>query len=175
MKLFINDYNLEAAYNNNAKCQGLIDMIKYWESDGTTKIDGIGTQMHVSYSLDPATQKANEAAIVNQFKLLAASGKLIKVSELDMGIVAADGKTYIKTADVTDEMAAAQKAFYSFIIKAYFENIPAAQRYGITQWAITDSADKTGNWRAGEPIGLWNESLERKPSYAGFADGLAGK
>lgn len=174
LKLFVNDYNLEAAYNNNAKCQGLIDMINYWESDGVTKIDGIGTQMHVSVSMDPAAQKRNEDAVVNQFKLLAATGKLIKISELDMGILAADGKTKILTADATEEQIAAQKAFYSFIIKAYFENIPAAQRYGITQWSLTDSPEKSG-WRPNEPIGLWDKDLNRKPTYAGFADGLANK
>ena len=174
LKLFVNDYNLEAAYNNNAKCQGLIDMINYWESDGVTKIDGIGTQMHVSVSMDPAAQKRNEAAVVNQFKLLAATGKLIKISELDMGILAADGKTKILTANATEEQIEGQKAFYSFIIKAYFENIPAAQRYGITQWSLTDSPEKSG-WRPNEPIGLWDKDLNRKPTYAGFADGLANK
>jgi hypothetical protein len=90
-----------------------------------------------------------------------------------MGIQDAEGKV-VKTVDATEEQLAAQKAYYNFIIKAYFENIPAAQRYGITQWAMTDSPENSG-WRKGEPIGLWNESLERKPAYAGFADGLAGK
>lgn len=173
LKLFINDYNLEAAYNNNAKCKGLIDMIKYWESDNTTKIDGIGTQMHVTYSMDKTKQTANEAAVVNQFKLLAASGKLIKISELDMGISDASGNT-IMTADVTKEQKEAMSDYYKFIVKAYFENIPAAQRYGITQWAQTDSPASSG-WRAGEPIGLWDLNYSRKPAYGGFADGLAGK
>jgi endo-1,4-beta-xylanase len=31
------------------------------------------------------------------------------------------------------------------------------------------------SWRAGEKIGLWNLQFMRKPSYSGFADGLAGK
>ena len=48
--LFVNDYGLEGG---GQKCQGLIDMVKYWESDGVTKIDGIGTQMHVNFKLDP--------------------------------------------------------------------------------------------------------------------------
>ena len=174
LKLFINDYNLETAYNNNAKCKGLIDMIKYWESDGVTKIDGIGTQMHVTCSLNPATQKRNEDAVVNQFKLLAATGKLIKISELDMGLADASDKTMTTDQVNTEEAQNAQKAYYSFIIKAYFENIPAAQRYGITQWAQTDSPANSG-WRASEPIGLWNKDFVRKPAYAGFADGLAGK
>ena len=102
LKLFINDYNLEAAYNSNAKCEGLINMVKYWESDAETKIDGIGTQMHVTYSLKPETQQKNEEAVVKMFQLLAASGKLIKISELDMGIADENGKA-ILTANVTQE------------------------------------------------------------------------
>lgn len=174
LKLFINDYNLEAAYNKNAKCQGLIDMIKYWESDGVTKIDGIGTQMHVTCSLNPTTQKQNEDAVVNQFKLLAATGKLIKISELDMGLADATGKTLTTDSVNTEEAQNAQKAYYDFIIKAYFDNIPVAQRYGITLWSQTDSPVNSG-WRPNEPIGLWDKNYVRKPAYAGFADGLAGK
>ena len=174
LKLFINDYNLEAAYNKNAKCQGLIDMIKYWESDGVTKIDGIGTQMHVTCSLNPTTQKQNEDAVVNQFKLLAATGKLIKISELDMRLADKAGKLLITDSVNTEEMQNAQKAYYNFIIKAYFNNIPVAQRYGITLWSQTDSPANSG-WIPNEPIGLWNIDFVRKPAYAGFADGLAGK
>lgn len=173
LKLFINDYNLEAAYNNNAKCQGLIDMVKYWESDGVTKIDGIGTQMHVSYSMNPATQQKNEECVERMFQLLAASGKLIKISELDMGIQDENG-TAILTEDVTLEQQKLMAGYYTFIIQKYFELIPAAQQYGITQWSATDSPAGSG-WRAGEPIGLWDANYNRKPTYAGFANGLAGE
>lgn len=173
LKLFINDYNLEAAYNSNAKCEGLINMVEYWESDGITKIDGIGTQMHVTYALKPETQQKNEEAVVKMFQLLAASGKLIKISELDMGISDENGKS-ILTADVTQEQHKAMSNYYKFIIKKYFELIPAAQCYGITQWAATDSPVDSG-WRKGEPIGLWDLNYNRKHTYAGFADGLQGK
>ena len=61
--------------------------------------------------------------------------------------------------------------FYKFIIKKYFEIIPASQRYGITQWAPTDSPENS-HWRKGEPIGIWTEDYQRKPAYGGFADGL---
>ena len=42
-------------------------MIAYWEADGVTIIDGIGTQMHVSYSLNPEEQAKNEACVVKMF------------------------------------------------------------------------------------------------------------
>lgn len=173
LKLFINDYNLEAAYNHNAKCKGLIEMIKYWESDGVTKIDGIGSQMHVTCSMDPVVQKANEDAYVNMLKLLAATGKLVRISELDMGIQDANHQT-VNTADVTPEMHKRMAEYYKFIVEKYLEIIPVAQQYGICVWAPTDSPKGSG-WRADEPIGLWNGNYVRKPAYAGFAEGLQGK
>lgn len=173
LKLFVNDYNLEAAYNNNKKCDGLIEMVKYWESDGVTKIDGIGTQMHVSYSLNPATQKRNEEAVVNMLNKLAATGKLIRISELDMGIADETGKE-IKTDQVTEEQHHAMAGYYKFIVEKYLEIIPVNQQYGITAWAVTDSPEDSF-WRAGMPIGLWDVNYNRKHTYAGFADGLSGK
>lgn len=174
LKLFINDFNLESWWDGNQKVKSLVEWIRRWESDGVTKIDGIGTQMHVSYILNEADQKAQEDAIVNMFKILAESGKLIKISELDMGIVDKAFGTAIKTENVTYEQQLKMAEFYQFIISKYFEIIPVEQQYGITQWCATDSPADSG-WRPGEPTGLWDSSFKRKPTYAGFANGLAGK
>ncbi len=174
IKLFINDYNLEASYNNNKKCEGLIEMIKYWEADGVTKIDGIGTQMHVTCSMDAATQKKTEDAVVRMLQLLSATGKLIKISELDMGLIPAGSSENIKTVNMTEAQHKTMAKFYNFIIRKYFEIIPASQQYGITQWCSTDSPENS-YWRKGQPVGLWDLEYNRKHAYAGFADGLAGK
>lgn len=168
--LFANDYNLEAAYNNTAKTDGLIRTIAQWEADGVTRIDGIGTQMHVSYSLNPDWQAKQEECVVKMFEKLAASGKLIHVSELDMGIQDADGNT-IMTPDLTFEQAQQMSDYYKFIVTKYFEIIPKEQQYGIVQWAATDSPEGSG-WRAGEPIGIWDINHARKPAYAGWCDAL---
>ncbi len=45
-RLYINDYNLDS---NNAKVQGMVALVKR-TNNGTTLIDGIGTQMHLSVS-----------------------------------------------------------------------------------------------------------------------------
>ncbi len=168
--LFANDYNLEAAYNNTAKTDGLIRTIAQWEADGVTRIDGIGTQMHVTYSLNPEWQAKQEECVVKMFEKLAASGKLIHVSELDMGIQDADGNT-IMTPDLTFEQAQQMSDYYKFIVTKYFEIIPKEQQYGIVQWAATDSPEGSG-WRAGEPIGIWDLNHARKPAYAGWCDAL---
>jgi len=91
-----------------------------------------------------------------------------------MGIVDKAFGTAIKTEDVTFEQQQKMAEFYAFIIRKYFEIIPAAQRYGITQWCATDSPADSG-WRGGEPVGLWDLNYSRKPAYAGFADGLSGE
>lgn len=173
LKLFINDFNLESWWDGNMKAKSLVEWIKRWEADGVTKIDGIGTQMHVSYILNEADQKAQEDAIVNMFKILAETGKLVKISELDMGIVDKAFGTGIKTENVTLEQQQKMAEFYTFIIRKYFEIIPVNQQYGITQWCATDSPADSG-WRGGEPVGLWDINYNRKPAYGGFADGLKG-
>lgn len=172
LKLFINDFNLESDWDNNKKLASLIHWIGVWESDGKTKIDGIATQMHVSYYEDAKTQASKEAAVVKMFKDMAATNKLVKVSELDMGYVDATGAK-VPTASMTEAQHQAMAGFYTFIIKAYLENVPAAQQYGITQWCITDSAADSG-WRAGEATGLWDAGFNRKHAYAGFVEGLGG-
>ena len=173
LKLFVNDYNLESDWDQNKKLKSLIEWIKKWEADGVTKIDGIGSQMHISYYVNPQTQESKKKAIEESFKLLAASGKIVRISELDMGIVDADGND-IKTADVTEEQHHAMAEFYTWIIKKYKEIIPAAQQWGICQWCATDSPAGSG-WRANQPVGLWDQNYYRKHTYAGFADGLGGE
>lgn len=173
LKLFINDFNLESWWDDNQKLKSLIHWIEVWESSDIIKIDGIGTQMHVSYILNEEDQKKQEAAIENMFKLMAATGKLVKISELDMGVVEKAFGEGIKTENITEEMHMKMADFYQFIIKKYFELIPADQQYGITHWCPTDSPADSG-WRAGQPVGLWDKNYNRKHVYAGFADGLAG-
>lgn len=173
IKLFINDYNLEAAYDKNAKAKSLVTWIKRWEADGETKIDGIGSQMHVTCSMNADKQKANEEAVVNMLNILAGSKKLVKISELDMGCEDEAGNV-IKTENMTEEQHKAMSAYYKFIIEKYFEIIPADQQYGICQWCITDAPANSG-WRKGEPVGLWDLDYNRKHTYGGFADGLNGK
>ena len=170
LKLFINDYNLESYWDDNAKLKSLIQWIKDWEADGVTKIDGIASQMHISCYADPNTQKSKKDHIVKMLELMKESGKLCKISELDMGYVDAAGKE-VKTADITEEQHKEMRDLYTFVLQKYFEIIPAAQQYGITQWCATD-APKDSGWRPGLPVGLWDLNYLRKHTYAGFAVGL---
>lgn len=173
LKLFVNDYNLESDWDDNGKVKSLIKWIERWEADGVTKIDGIGTQMHISCYMNPQTQESKKKHITKMFELIAASGKLCRVSELDMGLVDADGNK-VSTANVTEEQHKAMAEMYKFVVSEYLRIIPAAQQWGICQWCATDSPAGSG-WRANEPVGLWDSNYYRKHTYAGFADGLSGK
>ena len=170
LKLFINDYNLETAYDQNKKLKSLIHWIEEWEKDDVTKIDGIGSQMHITYSMDPDKQKKNEEAYENMLRLMVDSHKLVRISELDMGLEDKNGNL-VNTTDMTEEQHKAMRAYYEFIVKKYLEIVPENQQWGICQWCATDSPANSG-WRAGLPVGLWDSDYYRKHTYGGFAAGL---
>lgn len=154
-KLFINDYNLES---NLTKCDGLISFVQYIESKGAT-VDGIGTQMHISATSDTTMMKA-------MFQKLAATGKLIKISELDVRL---------GTASPTAEQLARQAEMYRFVLNAYSTLIPKAQQYGVTIWGISDNEQEHEYWLPDESPNLWDVNYARKHAYKGAADGLAGR
>ena len=185
LKLFINDYNLESDWDNNKKLTSLVYWIGVWEKKGkelgwNTKIDGIGSQMHISYYEKPDILESKKKHIQNMLKIMAETGKLVRISEIDMGYVDKDGKD-VTTAQLEklpiEERVAKEKAMaehYKWIIEQYFKIVPVSQQYGICQWCLTDSPTDSG-WRPGQPVGLWNLNYQRKPAYGGFADGLANK
>ena len=184
LKLFINDYNLESDWDNNQKVKSLVYWIGVWEKKGkelgyNTKIDGIGSQMHISYYENPQTLESKKKGIQNMLKIMAETGKLVRISELDMGYVDAEGND-VTTAQLEklpiDKRVAKEKAmaeYYKWIIEQYFAIVPTSQQYGICQWCLTDSP-ASSSWRGGLPVGLWNLNYQRKPAYGGFAEGLSG-
>lgn len=173
LKLFINDYNLEGYWDQHAKLKSLIHWIGLWEDPNAEEpvvIDGIGTQMHVTCYEDATKQAKLQSDIEEMFKSLAKTGKLIKISELDMAYEDEAG-TSVTFDKMTEEQHKQMRSFYTFIIQKYFELIPQTQQYGITQWCATDSPKDSG-WRPGCPTGLWDSNYLRKHTYAGFAVGL---
>ncbi|MBQ2321242.1 MAG: endo-1,4-beta-xylanase, partial [Bacteroidales bacterium] len=77
LKLFYNDYNLETSPSKLAE---VIEFVKDIDAAaGRPIVDGIGTQMHVQSGLARADIDA-------MFKTLAATGKLIRVTELDVAV-----------------------------------------------------------------------------------------
>ena len=149
--LFINDYNLE--YNLN-KCRRLIQYVQEIESKGAV-VDGIGTQMHININ-------QNMEHVAEMFRLLAATGKLIKITELDIRV---------NTASPDDAMLRRQAHMYHEVVRLYKEIIPPAQQFGVTVWGVTDA----DSWIPDDAPCLWDGRYRRKYAYKGFADGLAGR
>lgn len=177
VKLFINDYNLESTWDSNKKLKSLIGWIKKWEADGVTKIDGIGTQMHISYYLDATSQNNQKKCITKMFELMAESGKLVRVSEFDMGLCDRQFGTAKATTQLTENEHKLMADYYEWIVKEYLRIIPPAQQWGICQWCPTDGSGALGTgWRGGEPVGIWTlNTMYRKHVYAGYVRGLGGE
>jgi GH35 family endo-1,4-beta-xylanase len=180
IKLFINDYNLEGTWDivekngvsASKKVWSIVNWIKKWEADGVTKIDGIGTQMHISYFENSGSLNNLKKAITGMFTVMANSGKLVRVSEMDMGYTDANGNK-VTTDKITEAQHKKMAEFYEWIFNEFFRLIPVAQQWGICQWCPTDSPANSG-WRANEPVGIWDLNFYRKHVYAGFVRGLSG-
>ncbi|MDR2650945.1 MAG: endo-1,4-beta-xylanase [Prevotellaceae bacterium] len=159
-KLFINDYNLES---NNSKLEGIINYVNYIEAQGQT-VDGIGTQTHAYIrNADASTIAEMKAGIDNMFTKLAATGKLVKVSELDIRV----GST-----TPSPDLLELQSEMYRYVIESYLTNVPSAQQYGITIWGVSDG--NNGSWLQDDAPCVWDKIYNRKPAYMGVANGLAG-
>ena len=155
-KLFINDYNLETV--SLAKLNGLINYIQHIESQGA-QVDGIGTQLHISIT-------SNKEGIAKMFETMAATGKLVKVTELDVKV---------GTNAPTLEQYAEQAEMYRYVVEMYNKYVPKNQQYGITVWSVSDNEKEHEYWIPDDGPNLWDKNYQRKHAYKGFADGLAGK
>ena len=181
VKLFINDYNLESDWDDNAKLKSLIKWIERWETPVNgqqIKIDGIGSQMHLKYYANANTQKSKENHITKMFELMrdwanAGSGRFIRVSELDIEYVDANGKNVSADAMTEDQLHEIAN-FYKWIVQQYMSIIPADRQWGICSWSVVD-ADPSVSWTHQQLYGYWNKEYYRTHSYAGLADGLSGK
>ena len=152
--LFVNDYNLES---NPNKLAALIEFVKYIEQNGQ-KVDGIGTQMHVSPSI---TKEEVDAMI----KTMAQTGKLVRVTELDVRL---------GTATPSTDQLASQAETYQMIFESFKENVPQTQQSGITIWSLTDHKREHEYWLPDEMPNIFDASYGRKHAYKGVCDGIAG-
>ncbi|NDV81936.1 endo-1,4-beta-xylanase [Bacteroides sp. 51] len=163
-KLFINDYNLET---NPGKLTALIDYAKWIDAqNGSPIVDGIGTQMHlISTSI---TREQIDA----MFKAMAATGKLVRVTELDVRIEVNEPASQITPTAAQLEK---QALVYQWVVESYKENVPSAQQSGITVWTLTDAAREHEYWFKNDAPNLFDQDYGRKYAYKGFCDGIAGR
>lgn len=169
-KLFVNDYNLE---QSEAKLNAFIEFAKGIDADnGSEIVDGLGTQMHLSISATDDEDSNNEKVaemktkVDNMFQKMAATGKLVRVTELDVAL---------GTSSPSSAAYEAQANIYKMVFESYKENVPSAQQSGITIWTLSDAEDEHEYWLTGEVPNLWDASYLRKWAYKGVCDGIAGE
>lgn len=156
--LFINDYNLESS---TAKLDSLVAFVKELKTKGA-KVDGIGTQMHISVS----TSVYN---VDRMFQKLAATGLKVRISELDIRVNTGDNAAY----SFTTAEAEKQAAMYKNVVASYMKNVPAAQRHGITFWGVDDASSwiVAGQNKNDYPL-LFDKNFQKKPAYTGVLQAL---
>lgn len=159
--LFINEYNLEY---NPAKLDSLISYVNELKAQGA-KIDGIGTQMHISINTPLS-------GIDNAFKKLAATGLKVRVSELDVRVNPNDVTGFVAGKTALE----AQASMYKYVLNAYIQNVPQPQRYGFIVWGIADSDSWiiTSQKKTDAPL-LFDNSYGKKPAFYSLLSGFKGK
>ena len=169
-KLFVNDYNLETSPK---KLEAVINFVKSIDAaNGSPIVDGIGTQMHISLSCsDDKTKNAENIAALKEkvdamFQTMAASGKLVRVTELDIAL---------GTSSPSSAQYQAQADCYRMIVESFKANVPEAQQSGITIWSLSDNEAEHEYWLKGDVPNLFDADYLRKWAYKGFCDGIAGE
>ena len=158
--LFLNDYNLEL---NAAKLDSFIALVNELKTQ-TVPINGVGTQMHISINTD-------KNGIDNMFAKLAATGLKVKISELDIRLNPNNTIGFTPTQAQLEQQA----NMYRYVIQSYYNKVPAAQRYGVTVWGITDKFSwiTISQGREDMPL-LFDQYYRKKAAYTGLWRGLKG-
>ena len=160
LRFFVDETNLFEPGSN--KVTKLNELISQWENDGKKRISGISAQLPAYYSLDANQQAINEQTIEATLKNLAATGKLIRLSNFSIRIVNTDGEE-ISSSEITEQIQDDLSDYYKFILSKYFDIIPQTQRAGVF-WA--------------NPVGkaaLWDTDFNRQIPYVGCCEGLGNR
>lgn len=163
LKFFISETGLDV----QKKFESLKYWIGIWDANGA-KIDGINAKLNLTYSEDAARQAENKASFDKLLENLASTGKLIRLSNLDIRYQDATG-TSVTAKDITDEQRQNLADYYAYVIKSYMNKIPHERQAGICKGNMADTTD---------PVGLWSVDREsrwvRTATYKAFCDALSG-
>lgn len=150
VKLFYNDYGHEYSA---AKRTAIINLVTDMKNRGIP-VHGLGLQMHTHINYN----STNVAAAINT---AAATGLLVHISELDIAL----NPNNLQNLVLTPAMLETQAARYKFVTATY-NAIPAAQKFGITTWNVTDA----DTWLRGQysrpdwPL-PFDDYYQRKPAF----------
>lgn len=163
LKLFVSN-TIAQSDAMGQKINELSALVDSWEADNVTKIDGYNILLHTVYSKDVEVQEANQKAISELFAQLAATNKLVRISDLSVEIADADGNLITANQVITsDRMAAAD--YLAFIMQEYQKTIAEDKQYGISISSMTESG-------TGTKICPWTSGYNRNEMYEGVVNGL---
>ena len=159
----------EAGLDDPQKMASLNYWIHIWDAHGA-KIDGINAKLDLNYSEDPATQAVNEATLISLLDNLAATGKLIRLSNFAIKYKDAEGAN-VTAKDITEAQRQQLADYYGYVIKCYMNKIPHDKQAGLCKGNMADTT---------EPVGLWSidsksKDWVRNATYKAFCDALSGK
>ncbi|KAF7329807.1 Beta-xylanase [Mycena kentingensis (nom. inval.)] len=150
-KLYINDYNIDAAGAKSTAMQNLIRSLKA----AGTPIDGVGIQGHLISGIVPS-----RAALIANYQAFTALGVEIAITELDIRM----------TLPETPAKRAQQQADYNTVISACKA---VAGCVGVTIWDYTDKYSWIPSVFGGQGAALpWDNNLAIKPAYDGIIAGF---
>jgi endo-1,4-beta-xylanase len=156
--LFYNDFSLEAY---PAKLQAVVNLVNDFKRSGTP-IHGIGSQMHIDINTD-------EAGIKNSLRQLSSTGLQVHISELDIAVNPKNDQTIT----FSNQLLNVQGEKYKTVATLYKQNVPDAQKYGITLWDFSDG----DSWlisvkkQLDEPT-IFDKKLTKKAAFYGLLAGL---
>ena len=165
LRFFISESGLE----DPKKMESLEYWMDIWDAKGA-KIDGINAKLNLVFSEDAATQADNVAKLNTLLDNLAATGKLVRLSNFDIKYQSADG-----TNVTADKISADQRQqladFYGYVIKSYMSKIPHEKQAGICKGNMADTNDPVGLWSIDKNSKDW----VRTATYKAFCDALSGE
>lgn len=168
LKFFVSESTLE----NETKMESLNYWIGVWEAGGA-KIDGITAKLgNLAYYVDAEKFAANKAAFDKMLDKLAATGKLIRLTNFDIKYIGEDGKA-INADKLTDEERQCVADYYAYAIRSYLTKIHADKQAGIYKGYLVDKSEYVGLWTS-KKVGKTTDWV-RTSVYKAFCDALSGK
>lgn len=163
VKLFINDFSLEYAGKKLKRYLAMSDEL----AERGVKIDGIAFQMH-------AVLRIAMPLVEKSLKMAGDKGLLVYLSEFDVAL----RYNMPKVFPLTDLLSRQQGQKYKEIVKAYLDNVPKRQQWGITTWGVgdKDSYFNKGyvNFNHDHPL-LFGVDYKAKWAYRGFIEAGLGR
>ena len=169
LQFFISESGLEDA----KKLESLNYWINIWDNNGA-KIDGINAKLNLFYSEDADVQRENEATLNKLLDDLAATGKLIRLSNFDIKYQDAEG-TAVTADKITDAQRQQLADYYGRVIKSYMTKIPHDKQAGICKGNMLDTGDPVGLWAYKAIDAKGTKDWVRTATYKAFCDALSGK